>query len=222
MAASLEIEEMAEESILPSSLVALGEALRPVALKLRTDMAREPLRTDREDDMLEFAWGHLGMIREDIQRIESEINDGLAVVDSPADAHRAVGRLEVRLERLLSRYHDVKSVSPSLDDAEGWSLVRDVYRRLLIEIRRWIDELVEVLDDPIAALKARGLPTEGRVEIPLTLTMTASPELERLIRWAEDRASDKEEEHQASRSTFGFWALLLAVFGLGWMFGDDE
>ena len=213
---------MPEESILPSSLIALGEALRPVALKLRTDMAREPLRIDREDDMLEFAWGHLGMIREDIQRIESEINDGLAVVDSPADAHRAAGRLEVRLERLLARYHEVKSVSPSPDDAEGWSLVRDVYRRLLIEIRRWTDELVEVLDDPIAALKARGLSTEGRVELPLTLTITASPELERLIRWAEERSTAEEEEHQASQSTFSFWALLLAVFGLGWILGDDE
>ena len=212
---------MAKESVLPSSLVVLGEALRAIALKLHTDMASEPVRIDQKEDMLAFASRHLATLSEGVQRLESEINEGMAVMASPADAHRAAGRLEVQLEHLLAHYDEAKSVYPSSEDAEGRLLVLDVYRSLLIQTRRWLDEVVEALNDPIAALKARGLPTEGRVELPLTLTIRAAPQLEQLTRWAEERAAACQEaaEHERkSRARSVFWATFLGAIGLGWIF----
>ena len=222
------LEGMTEELALPESLIALREALRPVATKLATEMARQPERHDQEGDMLEFVTAHLAMIGEDVEQIEDEVNDALAVVASPADAQRAAARLEVQLERLLAHYDDVRRVNPNFEVADGWSLLGDVYHRVLTEIRGWLDELVEVLNEPTAALKARGQPTEGRVELSLPLTITASPELERLTGWAEEMAAgaqdwiDCEEAYQAKRSSLGFWALVLGAIGLGWMIGADD
>lgn len=222
-------QEMAEDSVLPGHLTSLGEALRPVALKLGADMARQPDRHDQEDDMLEFVTAHMEMIGEDVKQIESEVNGALAVVASPADANRAVGRLEVQLERLVAHYDDVRRVNPNFEVADGWSLLRDVYRRVLTEIRVWLDELVEVLTEPTAALKERGISTEGRVVLSLPLTITAPPELEQLTNWAEEMAAaykdamDYEDAYQAKRrSSLGFWALVLGAIGLGWMIGGDD
>ena len=59
---------------------------------------------------------------------------------SDADVHRAVGRLEIRLELLVASYDEVRRASPKLGDIEGWSLLIELYRDTLLH-KGWLDDI---------------------------------------------------------------------------------
>ncbi|MCY4059992.1 MAG: hypothetical protein OXG44_18565, partial [Gammaproteobacteria bacterium] len=161
----------------------------------------------------------------------------VAVADTPENAvHRGAARMEICLERLLDDYDEVRRANPGHADSEGFRLIEKVYRDTLLQIQDWLDETVECLNDPMGALKKRGLVLEEGKRVPITSDLDFEPpqSMRDLERWtlqrgdeliAEERAKLDEASARMSRSGTGCLGLL-ATFGLGWWLGsageDDD
>jgi hypothetical protein len=96
-----------------------------------------------------------------------------------------------------------------------------VYRHSLVQVRDWLKELVDALEDPVAAARSRGIPISGQVELPFYLTMTSAPALEQLTAWISRHSSSSRRS-----GGLGFWGTVGALV-LGWgigdaLFGDDD
>jgi len=151
-----------------------------------------------------------------------------------AEVYRAVGRLDASVDDLLAGYVGVRALRVFGTDAVARDLLAGVYRHTLVEIRDWIAELVDVLADPLAALRKRGLPTSGTVELPLKLTLTAAPQLAELSlcfqrQWATPALLPAKLPAIAGRpreAGLGFWGTvgtLILAWGLGnALFGNDD
>ena len=226
---------MANSEVLPRSVVVLGDALRPISrmLAARLDEA-SPRPEGRAEDTLVLVRRHLGLLETHAGRLTDEINGELGRVVAPdvsdAEVWRAAARMEVCIEGILADYDDVRRVRVDRDDLPGWSLLGDIYRDLLMQVDSWLRRVLDVIDDPVAAARKAGLASEGRVDLTIELTLEAPRQVKSVVDWAEQRtervlvAAQQEEGDAASARSrdYGFVALLLAVFGLGWLFGDDD
>lgn len=243
---------MNDEPVLPHRLTLLGEAMHPLWLKLR-EQIDTPIANQSalESGMTETISRHLDDIQGITRRLADRVNDLMADVVSnehvsDADVYRAVGRLEASLDDLAANYHGVRALTAYGAEAEARDLLAGVYRHELVEIGDWLGDLVETLADPISALKKRGLPVTGQVELPLDLTLTAAPQLDGLIAWIERQSAlnfspkpsfscfQPPVEQQPSvpyvqrrnKPGLGFWGSVgVIVLGLGIsdaLFGDDD
>lgn len=227
---------MSDEPLLPHRITLMGEAMRPIWLNVQAQLDRHVQPITAVADMGELISQHFASLQNNIPRLTDRINRLIGDVVSnedagDADVYRAVGRFEAFLDDLLADYHAVRSLQVRGANVEARDLLAGVYRHFLAEVRDWLGELVETLADPMAAVAKRGLPTSGRVELPLTLTLTAAPQLEGLSRWAKRQSvslsSTQRSTGQSSRkSGLGFWGTL-GMVALGWgiseaLFGDDD
>lgn len=228
---------MSDEPLLPHRITQLGKAMQPLLLKLKARIDKPVAKTSTTPDIAAFVSRHLDGLQDCANRLEIRI-DGLmrdVVADetaSDADVYLAVGRFEALLDDLLDAYHAIRTLFAVSADAEARDLLADVYRHTLVEIRDWLDELVDVIADPMAAVKKRGLPTRGYVELPLNLTLTAAPALAALVRWAQRESvslalsGPSPNYPVAKNSGLGFWGTVGAL-ALGWgigetLFGDHD
>ena len=226
------------DPFLPRPLVVLGEALCPVSDMIARRMEDVPPQVHPCLDFAGFASRHLRMIEDDVARLVEAINHelGVATVADTADSAvwRATSRLEVHIEGLLDRFDDVRRVKPENGDARAHSLLCGVYRDLLEQVQTWLNEIVVSLDDPVLALRRRGLPTQGRVDLTIALTLEPPWQVESLARWAEERATelassarsciDGPEHEVTGQDVAGrddWLSLALVAFGLGWLLGGD-
>ena len=223
---------MGEESIVPRAVAVLGEALRPVATKVESRIGEAPVRRERLEDVGEFLSRHLREMGDDVEAlsedVDREFGSAVARVDDDGGVWRAVARVEVRIERLLDSYDEARAAKSDPEDAAVLRLLADAYRDLLRQILAWLHEILDFVDEPLATLRRRGLPTEGKVDLTIELTLEAPPELDRITRWAEQRTAeladawDEGVERSRARSDYGVLALVLSAFGLGWLFGGDD
>ena len=225
---------MDSESILSRQTLALGECARPIASKLRRRMQSRPNRSERITDILSFVQNHLEQIGANVGQFTDELNQLgrlVAAADTPDNAvHRGSARMEIRLERLLDDYDEVRRANPGVADSEGSRLLEKVYRDTLHQIRDWLDDLIECLNDPMGALEKRGLVYEEGKPVPITLDLdiVPPPAMKDLERWAvqrgdglinEETANSNEASGRLSRKGTGCLGLL-ATFGLGWWLGS--
>lgn len=222
---------MNDESLLPRRLIVLGEAMRPVWQKLEAELDASTWSNTPVLDMVATVQYNLSQLEAAVHRLTERINDLMGEVvaneaASDSEVYRAVGRFEAPLRDVLTSYHSVQALEAYGANAEARDLLADVYRHSLIEIRDWLYELIETLADPMAAVKKRGLPTSGYVELPLTLELTAAPGLAGLSRWAERHSLALFPARREPKTGLGFWGTVGAV-ALGWgigeaLFGDDD
>ena len=223
---------MVDEPLLPHRITLLGEAMRPLWRKIETQLGLHVLPATAVYGMTEIVSGHLDELQALAHRLSDRINSLMSdVVENESatdgDVYRAVGRFEAFVEDLLAGYREVRALNAYGRDADARDLLAGVYRHTLVEIRDWLEDLVETLADPMAVVRRRGLPTTGYVELPLTLTLTAAPELAALSRWIEGNAGAISSGGTTRRkSGLGFWGTVGAVI-LGWgigdaLFGDDD
>ena len=219
---------MTDETILPKRISLLGEAMSPVLVSLRSGIAQQLSATTPVGAMIDVVSVSLNSLQGIVHRLNGQVNglmsDVVAREDaSDADVYRAVGRFDAFLDELLAEYQGLKRLSAYGADIEGRDLLVGAYRHTLVEIRDWLEDLVGTLADPQAALRRKGLPTSGPVEIPLTLHLTGAPELAALGRWGERQSG----VFSSSRNLgLGFWGTVGAL-ALGWgigsaLFGDDD
>lgn len=228
---------MSEELVLPPRMTVLGEAMCPMLEKVKGQIDQCVPHTETVVDMGEVVLRHLRSLQDTIPRLTDRINRLMGDVVTNDDAcdveiYRAVGRFEAFLDDLLADYRSVQALNAYGDGVEARDLLAGVYRHTLMEIRNWLAELVETLADPMAAVIKRGLPTTGHVELTLTMTLTAAPQLERLTRWAECHATVLSGIQYGSspppvrKSGLGFWGTV-GMIALGWgisdaFFGDHD
>lgn len=219
---------MTDEAVLPRRISLLGEAMTPVLVKLRTEIAQPISATAPVGSMIEVISAGLNSLQSIVHRLNGQVNalmsDVVAKEDaSDADVYRAVGRFEAFLDDLLSEYQGLKRLHAYGADIEGRDLLAGAYRHTLAQIQGWLQDLVDTLADPQAALRRKGLPTTGPVEIPLTLHLTGAPELVALGHWGERQSGVISSSRN---SGLGFWGTVGAL-ALGWgignaLFGDDD
>ena len=217
---------------LPPRVLALGEALRPLRLKLQAQMDAPVRRDLRVVGLVDEVADHLGELKDAVSGLEAKGNalgELLAQEGPVAGIHRGVGGLEVYVDTLLERYSEVRRWRPGASEAAARDSLAGVYRHVLTEIRDWMDELIEVIDDPLAAVKRRGLPTSGYVELPITLTFTVAPQLAKLRDSLEPNLPEAggydPQSAPAEKQELGFLGTVAAValgFGIGsWLFGGE-
>jgi len=224
---------MHDEPLLPHRLTLLGEAMRPLWLKVNAQLDMPIRHSLMVPDMADVVSHHLRKVGHAIQGLSDRVNGLMRDVVSNEDASdaevcRAVGRFEAFLDDLLAGHDAVRALGSDGTDAEIRDLLAGVYRHALVEVRDWLGDLVDALADPVAALQKRGLPTSGEVELPLSLTLTAAPQLAGLSRWAMRRQVSRPatDYPPPPDSGLGFWGTLgtiLIAWGIGGaLFGDND
>ena len=222
---------MSENPALPPRVIALGEALHPISLKLHTQMDVPTRRTLAVYDMVGSISDHLDELGSTVGGLETKVNalGRLVSGEGPdADIHRAAGGLEVYIDNLLASCSEVRRWRLGASDVPARDLLAGVYLHVLTEIRDWIDDLLEVIADPVAALERRGLPTSGQVELRLDLVITEASQLAELRRWAERNGivDHGPPSAPAGQPGLGFCGTVVAAvlgFAIGdSLFGDEE
>lgn len=186
--------EVEEELTIPQSIRLLRDALRPIAAEVNKRINGAPPSGEWLDDLTEFVSSGLQRIEDDIEALIDTVNsdlDGvLAGEAGDADVWRAAARLEVHMERLLDGYDEARGAVCGDRDTEGLSLLADAYRNVLKQVRGWLNEIVEFVEEPFSALRKRGLDTEGKEKLVLFLTFETPTEIADVRSWMERRAAD--------------------------------
>lgn len=217
---------MTDTIVVPHRLQVLGEALKPVWKRLDNRLGQPSVPATPVQGMIEVISSHLDYLQVAVRplasRVEALMSDVVANEGvSDAEVYRAVGRFEAPLDDLVDHLQEAGSLAVYGVDIEARDCLVGVYRHALAEIRDWLKDLVESLEDPVAAARAKGIPIEGQVELPFTLTMTSAPELEQLNAWMSRQASAVRQ-----KGGLGFWGTVGAM-ALGWgighaLFDDDD
>ncbi|MDR2709955.1 MAG: hypothetical protein LBB65_01225 [Burkholderiales bacterium] len=163
---------MNDEPLLPHRATLLGEALRPLRQKIETQLDLRARPTMPVLEMLSIVSGHLDKLAKFgprlTDRIDSLASDVLANESATdSDVYRAVGRFEGTTDDVLSGYSEVCALDASGRDVEARDLLVKIYRHTLTEIRDWLNEVIETLTDPKAAIRRRGLSETEDVRISL-------------------------------------------------------
>ena len=109
-----------------------------------------------------------------------------------AEVYRAVARLESRIDDLLDDHAGLRGVQEG-ELVEGASLLAEVHRGFLDGVETWLEDMVESIADPAAAVKRQGLPTSGYVELRLVLTLDAPRQLAEFRRWLDLELRRREQ-----------------------------
>lgn len=205
--------------IFPARLQALAGALLPLQRRVHeglTQGGRPAVPARSGTEQVSHA---LDLLQTRLEALEGVINrDFPALMASDDDqgtllAYKIAGKLESILDELLTEHHrhDAGHDYPALRLAA-------IHRHALEEVAAWLDEMLEVIDDPIPALRRRGLPTTGKVDLELTLRLTPAPELAELERYVRAQGLERRSASAPSNG-LGFWGWA-AVIGLGlWLSG---
>ena len=224
----------------PSHIVLLGEALRPLCEKLKTEMdipADVPISVSELDELISLISEHLKVIQDIYLRLENKASELMNEVVSDAsinkpDLYRAVGRFEGVIHDLLIDYSQACLLPAYGKDTKGRDLLIAGYRHILSDIKDWLEDIVESIADPMTALEKRGLPTSGEVTLNFVLKLTCPPQVKELVQWVRRQvaaidtgAGDLSESHRESSNISVLNTIIATAlgFGLGEMlFGDDD
>lgn len=206
---------------LPRQLGLLADALAPALASLRQALDEQPLPVLPAGDMLETIVAHLDRLQEGATRLSDNVNGRLAKVAvderaTQADVMAAADGFAQALDGILDGFAEVQGMAVTdADDAEARDLLAGIYRHLLKETRNWLARLLELLTDTQAALRRLGLPTSGRVQVPVALTLTEAPQIPALLEWCRRHEAEKLAAVR-NRSLAGlfWWSIGLLVIYL--------
>jgi hypothetical protein len=220
---------MDEQPPLPPRVIRVGSALRPLLQRLAADMeapVRPMVAIPAMDDRVQL---HLDRLRDALTRLADACNALMTDVvandlDGDAQVSWAVSRLAHGIDALLAGRREIRGLNVPWPHAQARDLLAGVYHHHLTEVRDWMGELLDAIDDPEAALRRRGLPTQGVVDLPITLTFTPAPQLHRLADWLDRRAAERGDS--AAVEPKPAWWRKVGAFGIGWAVGhalfDDD
>ena len=146
-----------------AEMLALGRALRSTLANMSATLrSSPPLGGDVATS--ESVEDHLAQLENgcDFEGKFEELQQALAAGSDELAIHRAVGAFEAHLQVLLDGYMEVLAWGGARSARRGRDLLAEVYRDILTQIKDWIEEIVETVEDPLAAIKRRGLPTKGK------------------------------------------------------------
>lgn len=170
---------------LPSRVTFLGKALAPVAKNLRRAITRRVKSSGHEFVMIDDLLHHMDVIHQGLTHLSSRLDGLMANVmrnekAGMVEAQRETGRLEQVLSEFVHGYHEAKASHADPESSEARTLVLGVYHHHIREICEWLEELVQVITNPVSAAKKRGIPLTENVELSVALNMTSPPEMAKL------------------------------------------
>jgi hypothetical protein len=222
-----------EPYTLPPRMIWLGQALQPLVVRLDTLMQQPPPPSPGIYSFGDLAT-HLGHMANVAARAQQRVETlSRAVLENDTVNENAVHRAVDRFEAQLNEWQDVYAAIQGLVLPDASNTIRNLLAGALLhtlrEVRAWLADLVELLLDIDSAIRKRGLPTSGHVEITLALILTAAPQLAELTRLVESLYTAYEPGTALQpnrRNGLGFWGAVGAVvLGVGIgdaLFGDDE
>lgn len=230
---------MAAESVtLPRHLQIFLALIKPVRLHLYSAMERCAVPSVEQPSFLTRLPELIEPLKKFAENLDRTVNRRMGIVVQRSDATdaeiaSAVRDFEQELRRLLSACDYVRALKVCDEDVRARALLEDAYLHLLRQIRDWLDELVDILSDPLGNIKKRGLPISGYVEIPINLTLAPAPQLAQLTAWAGARREKLEvrivfDTSPSTRQAKGFGVLgTLCAIWMGWeigehLFGKDD
>lgn len=215
---------------LPPEVVALGRALRPTLAKLSATLSSGAARGGR--GARPRAAGEvatIALVKRSLSRLANACDDVVAKVEELGRAlaagsdelaiFRAVGAFEAHLQLLQDGYVEVLAWGGAKRARQGRDLLAEIYRDTLTQIEDWIEEIVDTVEEPLAAVKRRGMRAQREVTLTIMLTLRPPPELEQLVRWANGNTASKGDG-------IGFWGIVAGTaLGIGiadLLFLEDE
>ena len=184
---------MTDAITLPARLTRMGHIMHPVLRRLEDALSELPCPTEPVLIMLDTIRNTLNGLGDAISRLTDATNALMSDVvaneqaEDP-DIYRAVWRFDQALQEIVRSFRKINRLSAVGSDSVARDLLAGACRHWLLEIREWLQDLVDTLSDPLAALHRKNLPTTGPVVIPLDLKLTSPPELGALQRWGESAA----------------------------------
>ena len=227
---------MTDSFKIPPEFTAMGEAVRPIAMKIKARIDAPVNRTITEYEISAFIPNHLDKIRNGVrapERIVSALNSACAEEADIKAIYRHAGRLEHWLDGLLDGYTEVRSLDARDEDAQAQKLLAGIYLHFFTEVQDWLNEIIGVCTDPMTVIEKRGLPTSGKVTFELSLKPTPSPQEQELVDWIKQRTNeleqqqvDNSQEERPPKEEIGFWGhVAVFVLGIGileMLFGGDD
>ena len=176
--------------VLPPQILALGEALAPVAKAARLELARRVRPSRQAFNTLDDMVHHMGVVEHALTKLSPRLdglmtdvirNDGAGVLE----AGRSAGRLEQVLSELVEGYLEAKASHAGPEDAEARVLMMGVYRHHISNICDWLEHLISAIANPAREIQLRGIEPSEYVELTIPLNMTTPPEMDKLTLLAE-------------------------------------
>lgn len=225
---------------IPSRFTTFVDAVRPCLAKLRLRLDEPAYPNMSIGDGI--AWLQAGLNRLQINAAGlnkqfDQLNREIFANEHAGDAdiYRGAGRFEAYLDGFLDDRDSVCRTSVAGEFIEARALLIGAYRRALLEICDWLANLLGVIEDPVAEAHRRGLPTDGPIQLNLTLTLTAAPEMGMLGAWVERQRTQGEIQsfslpnvemprtelsiQRAPGERYSFWKLVGGI-ALGALFLD--
>jgi hypothetical protein len=219
------------ELIHPHRLQVLGKLMRPILMSLQTGMNKTVGKVLYVADMVPIVQCHTGEIVNAVHNLENSVNDLMGDVVSnetvdDAGVYLAVAPIKATLNKLMANYHSVLALNVvTSKDIEARDLLVGTYRYWLNQVRSWLVDVVEALEDPVAFLKKRRMPTSGMVELPLILKLGPAPQTQNLANWMKHHARASPYTIP-KKEGMGFLDTVFAVvvgFCIGdFLFGGDD
>lgn len=214
--------------VLPPQLLALGEALTPIASSARRALTRRVRSSGLEFVTLVDLTHHMGVVEHALSHLTPRLDglmsdvirkDGVGMLE----IGRSAGRFEQVLCELVDGFLEAKASRAGPEDAEARTLILGVYRHHIRNICDWLDNLVTVISNPARECQRRGVEPSDRVELTVPLNMTSPPEMAKLnilVQTLKYQSSGRLDEHhspvQERASAPGLLGTIGAlVFGLG-------
>ena len=168
--------------VLPPGVTFLGEALVPVVVSIKQDLAKKIRPSGPDFVVPDDLSTHMGTISSALGHLSSwlEIQIVSFMKDERAgnaDAYRLAGRLEQILSEFVDGYQLAQMSRAGPEARQSRTLLLGVYRHHISEICDWLDELVQVIANPRVAMEKLGIPLAENVELPVVLRMTSPPEM---------------------------------------------
>lgn len=191
--------------VLPPELLALGEALAPVAKAARQALVRRVRPSGQDFVTLESLSRHMGAIERALSRLTPRIDGLMSEVIrkegvGTLEVGRSTGRLEQVISELIDGYLDAKASHAGVESTEARALILGVYRHHIRNICDWLDDLVATISNPAAALRRRGIEPSSDVVLTVPLNMTSPPEMAKLSALVATLQPQQEERVESSIS----------------------
>lgn len=119
--------------VLPPQILALGEALAPVAKAARHELARRVRPSGQAFNILDDLVHHMGVVEHALTKLSPRLDGLMTDVIRNAgagvlEAGRSAGRLEQVLSELVEGYLEAKASHAGPEDAKARVLMMGVYR----------------------------------------------------------------------------------------------
>jgi hypothetical protein len=172
----------------PARIQHFGSAIAPVAKGLRSALSRRVKSSAQAFVMEDDVPVHMGIIHQALVHLEPRIETLKANVISAEDAgleltYREAGRIEQVISEFVEGYLKLKASGADSDSesAEVRRLLLGVYRHHMSEICAWLDQMVQLISNPAAAMRNRGGLMVDNVIVSVDLNMTVPPEMVKLL-----------------------------------------